>query len=194
MPSIIEYVLKERGAWPVVPPELAEAQRRLMPYPVMNLLDRIGSEEALEHVWDEASPVPGWTYHDLLAHIATGDWVCQGILRRVTAGESPDGFAQHLDLDETNARLVAERRDASISALAYEYVSTRWETFDLMSRLTPEALRETVIDWDHRNSSRPEWGKLSLQEYLDGFWRHEDTHRGQLETALARREGPGGRA
>ena len=188
MPSIVELVLKERGAWPPVPPALADAQRRMMPYPVMNLLDRIGSEEALEDVWAEPSPVPGWTYHDLLAHIASGDWVCQGVLRTVLAGGSLDAFVAGLDLDARNAALVAERRDASVATLAHEYVSMRWETFHLMSRLPPEALRETVIPWDGRNAARPDRERQTLQEYLEGFWRHDAHHAAQLETALARRE------
>ena len=190
MPSIIELVLKERGAWPPVPPALAEAQRRMMPYRVMNLLDRIGSEEALADIWEQPSPAPGWTYHDLLAHLATGDWVCQGILRAVLAGETLEAFLTELDLDAGNAALVAERRDASVAALAREYVAMRWETFQLMSRLAPETLRETVIPWRGRNATPPEWERQTLQEYLDGFWRHDDHHAGQLETALARGQGP----
>jgi hypothetical protein len=191
VPSIIEYVLKERGAWPAVPPQLSQAQQRMMPYPVMNVLDLIGSEERLEDVWEKPGPVPDRTYHDLLAHIATGDWVCQGILRTVLEGGDLEVFVRNLDLDGTNARLVVERRDASISSLAYEYVSMRWETFALMSRLTPEQIAESEIPWRYRNPPVPGWDRQTLQEYLDGFWRHDALHLKQLETALALEATPG---
>ena len=34
-----------------------------------------------EGAWSRPSHDPGWSYRDLLTHLAVGDWVCQAVLR-----------------------------------------------------------------------------------------------------------------
>src|SRR6185295_6597691 len=56
--------------------------------------------------WERPSPLAGWTYRDLLAHIATGDWVLQMHLNHVIErGE----VAAWPDVDAGNAQRIAER-------------------------------------------------------------------------------------
>lgn len=72
-------------------------------------------------LWDQPSDVPGWTYQDILAHLAGGnDLVLQRLLRVVVAREPVDPMLLDADTDVENARGVAERRSWSLARLIAE--------------------------------------------------------------------------
>lgn len=125
----------------------------------------------LPDIWAWLSPLPGWTYKDLLAHCATGDWVCQTILRASIARERLD--LTFLDqLNETNARLVEERKGRSPEELIAELEAEGEETQELLSQLE-----------DAQDGLKPEGAPMSLGDYLRGFHNHDLDHLAQLKTA-----------
>jgi len=125
----------------------------------------------LPDIWGWLSPLPGWTYKDLLAHAATGDWVCQTILRASIARERLD--LTFLDqLNETNARLVEERKGRSPEELIAELEAEAEETQALLAQL------EVAHD-----GLKPEGAPMSLGDYLRGFHAHDLGHLAQLKTA-----------
>lgn len=127
-------------------------------------------------MWEAPSPDPGWSYRDLLAHIATGDWVLQQRLRGlIDDGRVPDA----IDVDAGNAQRVQERRVSTPAALVEEFLSMRHETMLLLAQLKPKHLRVTFeFPWEPRPNQH------TVLEFLRGFWRHDNFHREQLRSAM----------
>ena len=125
--------------------------------------------------WIRPSPLEGWTYKDLLAHLASNDDL-RYLLSSVIAGEraDPSRFVAGA-ADGLNARNVAERRDRTVEELITEFEAQEEATQDLLARLTE-------ADADRRQEDVP----LSLGEGLGwaepGF--HYREHLAQLRTAL----------
>jgi uncharacterized damage-inducible protein DinB len=151
--------------------------------PLQPAADALSVDEALYVIysvdpvcWERPSIVPDWTNRDLLAHIATGDWVLQTHLRNVIeqghAAEWPDVHAG-------NAVRLHDRRFTTTAALVEEYLSMRHETLLLLSQLKPKHLEQPIDLWW---KPRPEG--YSMLEYLLGFAEHERAHREQLRPAM----------
>lgn len=88
--------------------------------------------------WGESSPLDGWTYKDILAHLAgdTGK-LLPGVLRSVISAEPLDP-AILTGTEEINERDVAARRGRSVEELIAE-IEADGETLDeLFSQLTEE--------------------------------------------------------
>ena len=121
------------------------------------------------------SPLEGWTYRDLLAHLSTGDWVCQTILRSVVSNKPLDLAVINLDhINAGNARLLEERKGRSVEELIAEVEAEGEETQELLARLAPEHEQRTQ-----------EGAPMSLGQYLrDAFPAHDRDHLAQLRTAL----------
>ena len=84
--------------------------------------------------WPRPSPNSGWTYRDLLVHLAVGDWVCQTVLRAVVANERLDVAATFASVDAGNERLRQERASRSIEELIAEVEAEGEETQELLAR------------------------------------------------------------
>ena len=126
-------------------------------------------------VWATPSPLDGWTYKDLLAHLAVGDWVLQTVLRAVVAKEPVD-VKRVTDLDKINAenaRLLKERRGSSPEELIAEVEAEGVETRELLGGLTNQ-------DENLKQEDAP----VSLSQYLAGFPGHDREHLAHLRTAL----------
>lgn len=121
------------------------------------------------------SPLPEWSYKDLLAHLATGDWVCHVILRTIVANEVLDlGTVANLDwVAQGNAERLAERKERPAQELIAEVRSHSDETQELLAQLT---------DADEERTQ--EGAPMTLGQYLKGFPGHDRDHLAQLETAL----------
>jgi hypothetical protein len=126
--------------------------------------------------WERLSTVPDWTYRQLLAHIATGDWVLQGHLRHII--EHGD-VAAWPDVDAGNAELLAARVHSTERALTEEYLSMRHETMRLLAGLQPEHLGLRISFW-----WEPPPNEHSLLDYVLAFERHDRAHREQLRPAM----------
>lgn len=132
------------------------------------------AESTPDGAWEETSPLDPWTYKDLLAHLATGDWVCQSVLNMVVHGTEFDFQGP----DDGNARFVQERREMPVAELIAEVEAEGEETQELLSQLKDE----------HQGLTR-EGARMNLGDYLRGFPGHDEQHLAQLRTAQeARRE------
>ena len=121
--------------------------------------------------WMDASPNDGWTYKDLLAHLATGDWICQHLLRGLLETTSVPDWP---DADVGNAERVAARRRKSVSDLAEERARHRSETIGLIEQLRVEHL-ESPIDMPWFNVRG-----APFRVYLQSFPGHDIGHTREL--------------
>jgi uncharacterized protein (TIGR03083 family) len=131
------------------------------------------ARQLLPEQWSHPSPLEGWTYKDLLAHLATGDWVCQTVLTAVTTRTPLDPQVTDLDfVNEGNAQRIEERKEASVDELIAELEREGEKTETLLAQLT--------------NVHEPLKGDapMSLGDYLRGFPGHNQQHLHELKTAL----------
>jgi hypothetical protein len=127
--------------------------------------------------WGEASPYPGWTYKDLLAHLATGYTVRLGQLRGlVEKGE----LGAEPDADAANAENIARHRKSSPEALVEEMVRQRSEVRRLMGFLRPEHLEaRTAV---RRRGQPPQDG--SFLDALQHWHEHDLKHAADLSPIM----------
>lgn len=152
-------------------PDVSPAVRALAPGETLYVIYSVDPEQ-----WERPSPVPGWSYRQLLAHIATGDWVLQGHLRHIM---EHGRAAPWPDVDAGNAARLHERRLSPESALVEEYLSMRHETMRLLAQLQPEHLRLPIRFWWEPGSD-----ERTILDYVLAFDRHERGHREQLRPAM----------
>ncbi len=127
-----------------------------------------------DEAWTKASPLEGWSYKDLLAHLAGGDWMCQKGLRAVVANEWLDTSASAIaDYEGRNERFRREREGHSIEELVAEVEAEGEETQELLARLTE-------ADEEARQEDIP----ISEGDYLRAFPDHDQRHLKELRTAL----------
>ncbi len=126
--------------------------------------------------WERPSGVPGWSYRQLLAHIATGDWVLQAHLRQIIAHGSVGPWP---DIDAGNAERVGERRFSTHAVLVEEFLSMRHQTMLLLAELKPAHLRLPISFW-----WEPTPNEHRVLDYVLAFDRHESAHREQLRPAM----------
>lgn len=131
-----------------------------------------------DDAWDEESANPGWTYRDILAHVASNDLRVQARLRVLLDEGDPVHLEALRDTDGWNARAVRERRGRTVRRLVDELASNRYETLRLLSRLRPEHLALPITLADD--------GSTSMLEYIEMFSQHEAMHAGQLVPASRR--------
>ena len=123
--------------------------------------------------WTEPSPYPGWTYKDLLAHLATGYTVRLAHLHNLieTGRLGPDP-----DADAANAENIARHRESTPEALVQEMVRQRSEVRRLLALLRPEHLEvRTAV---RRRGQAPRDGPFldALQHYHE----HDLDHAAEL--------------
>ena len=136
-----------------------------------------------EDTWEEESGNQGWTYRDILAHVASNDLRIQTRLRTVIGDRDEAALEALNDFDSWNERAVEERRSRSVRQLVDELAANRHETFRLLSHVRPDQLSApiTMSDGSTRN----------VLEYIDGFTEHESVHAGQLVPASQARRWKG---
>ena len=126
-----------------------------------------------DEAWDEESP--GWTYRDILAHVASNDLRVQIRLRALLGDRDEAELEPLKEFDSWNERAVEERRGRSLLEFADELAATRHETFRLLSHVRPDQLSAPITMSDGST--------CSVLEYIDGFIEHESMHAGQLVPA-----------
>jgi uncharacterized damage-inducible protein DinB len=127
--------------------------------------------------WERPARGLGWTYRQLLAHIATGDWVLQGHLRHIIETGAVGAWP---DIEDGNAQRLQERRSLNDRTLTEEYLSMRHETLRLISQLKREHL-ELEIELPFRPKGEHPHTVLG---YVLGFDAHDRAHRDQLRPAM----------
>ena len=133
--------------------------------------------------WSDPSPYPGWTYRDLLAHLATGYTVRLAQLRRLLEkgqlGPEPDA-------DAANAENIARHRKSSPEAIVEEMVRQRSEVRRLMGLLRREHLEaRTAV---HRRGQAPQYD--SFLEALQHLHEHDLEHAADLAPIMRRPVAP----
>ena len=152
-------------------PEIVPAVEVLAPDAMLHVIYNIDPM-----YWERASAVPGWTYRQLLMHIATGDWVLQLHVHHLIDHGS---VAAWPDIAAGNAARLEERAHSTSQALTEEFLSMRHESMRLLSQLKPKHLAQTIeFSWESQPNSHP------VLEYLLGFSQHDETHREQLRRAM----------
>jgi hypothetical protein len=126
--------------------------------------------------WELASGNEGWTNRELLAHLATGDWVLQHHLRHILETGKVGAWP---DVAEGNADRTSERRWSTDRALIDEYLSMRHETMSLLSELKPEHLDLSIEFWWETPPNRH-----TILDYVLTFHKHEQRHCDQLRPAM----------
>ena len=125
-----------------------------------------------DDAWDEPSPHAGWTYREVLAHLAAND-LRAGIRLRAVLGEPDEAeLAALRDVRGWNQRSVEERRECPIDELMDELAALRYETLRCMSRLQEEHLSAKIAMSDELEASP--------LEYFDMIADHELRHGGDL--------------
>lgn len=152
-------------------PELQAAVDALSTDPVLYVAYSVDPTQ-----WEQRAPDLEWTFRELLAHIATGDWVLQHHLRHII---ETGRVADWPDVAAGNARLVAERRVSNDRALIEEYLSMRHETLRLIAALRPEHLRLEIAFW-----WQPPPNAHTVLDYLNAFHDHDGAHAAQLRPAM----------
>jgi hypothetical protein len=122
--------------------------------------------------WALPSPNSGWTYHDLLAHLADDtDKNPHAALRAIADGRDIDR-ALFEDIDSRNAKGVVERRSHSIARLIEEIERDGG---------TMQRLLASIRDEDEHRT-QPEL-RGTFGEFLrDGLAAHDALHLEQLRT------------
>ena len=96
------------------------------------------AHQMLPELWRTPSPLPGWSYQDVLAHLASSDASdFHLVLRAVIARERVDASLLS-EPDARNARNVEERRGRSVEELIAELEEAGEETQELLSRLSED--------------------------------------------------------
>jgi hypothetical protein len=128
-------------------------------------------------MWERPSPLPDWSFRQLLMHIATGDWVMQGQLRHIIEHDAVAPWPEAAAVG--NARRLDERRQSTDTALTEEFLSMRHETLLLFSQLKPKHLDlKLEFRWE------PAPNEHTVLDYLLFFEQHDRTHRDQLRPAM----------
>ena len=125
--------------------------------------------------WDRPSPNEGWTYRDLLGHVATRDARDMRLVLQAVITKTPLDPTQLRAEEEVpiNDRLLAGVRDQSIGQIARGIETDTEGMLDLLAKLGDE-------DEHLRQAEFP----MNLGEALKLMPQHQRNHMEQLRTAL----------
>jgi hypothetical protein len=155
-------------------PALEDSMRRLV-------RGRDGLLRAIYSVADDAwnepahSEAGGWTYKDVLAHVATNDLRPQARIRGVMGHWDEAEQAWILKTADWNEEHVSQRRDRSVRELIDEMQANRHDTLVLISQLKPQHLDTTVKFADGR--------EVHIRDYVGFLGEHDSMHAGELVPA-----------
>ncbi len=129
-----------------------------------------------DDAWEEGSEdCPGWTYHDLLAHVASNEARLQTRFRSATGKASQSDLDAVNDVDAWNRQRVEERRGRSLRELVDEFVEGRQGTLKVLAGLRPEHV--------HGKATVSGGEQVPLLEFMDRVAAHTSRHAGQLVPA-----------
>jgi hypothetical protein len=130
-----------------------------------------------DDAWGEQSrDVPGWTYHDILAHVSSNEVRRRTRVLAGTLGEVPaEELAAITDIDAWNRDRVEERRDWPFRRLVDEFVLGWHQIRETLSRLQPDHLDNDVTLGPNRT--------IKARDFLDRMSIHTSEHAAQLVPA-----------
>lgn len=127
--------------------------------------------------WGQSSPVEGWTYKDVVSHLAAGDVFHQIVISAVVDGGELDLRPVSGEREARTARILKERRGRTTHELIEEVESEGQETQNLLARLTDS--HEVVEVYTSRSTGAP----MSLAEFVRVFPMHDREHLAHLRSA-----------
>ncbi len=122
-------------------------------------------------MWNRPSPLSGWTYKDLLAHLAEPE--AQLAVLRAAVHDHPVDKDALGDLDTRNERRRQRYRDHTVDQLITAVQATGRELEDLLAQLTDSDEQRQLEDWP-----------MKLGDRLGNMTHHDLGHLPQLRTAL----------
>ena len=128
--------------------------------------------------WMTASPVPGWSYHDVLAHLAEGDVSLQHSIRTVAEGGNTDFRQWNNGREDRIAGGLARGAGLTAEQLISRVLADGEETQRLLGRLGDQHEKLQVI------TSRTNPEPISLATHL-GQYHHDEEHLEHLRPAVA---------
>ncbi|MDO8614889.1 MAG: maleylpyruvate isomerase N-terminal domain-containing protein [Dehalococcoidia bacterium] len=133
-----------------------------------------------DDAWDEEAPAcPGWTYGDILAHVAANETRLQVRLRAARGEASRAELDAVNDVDAWNHAAVTARRGRSPAALAGEFLAGRHATLQELAGFRPPQLSGTV--------ALAGGEEVPVLDFIDRISRHTSVHAGQLVPASSAR-------
>ncbi len=112
----------------------------------------------------------GWTYKDLLAHVAAWEEEAARSLRALTAGAAPPSYDDDAAVDAFNARAIEERRLVGPEAILDELASAHRALVALVRSMPDEVL-----------------GDARSQRWIaNNTFAHYAEHRAELASSAAR--------
>lgn len=129
-----------------------------------------------EGMWQLPSPVAGWTYRDVLAHLAEGDAAIRLVIEAVLDGADTDMRPQNAQRENRNAAILQRGAIRTIDELISGALQDSEKTRLLLSGLNDD--HETVLVITSR--SRPE--PITLGACLASY-HHGEEHLAQLGAA-----------
>ncbi len=128
--------------------------------------------------WDEPSSYPGWSYKDLLVHLATGYTVrldqLHSLLQTGALGPEPE-------VDSVIAGHIERHRRSPPEAVVEEMVRQRSEVRRLLGLLRPEHLEARAVI-QHPREQPPREGPFL--EALEHYHEHDLEHAADLAPAM----------
>ncbi|HVP04095.1 MAG TPA: maleylpyruvate isomerase N-terminal domain-containing protein [Dehalococcoidia bacterium] len=154
-------------------PEIEEYMRQLV-RSQDGLLRAIYS--VADDAWAQESQAdPGWTYHDIVAHLSSNEARRRTRLLSALGEAKPEQLAAINDVDEWNSAAVAERREWPLRRLVDELVLGWHQIQQLLTRFRAEHLSAPVTLGGGQT--------IPVSEFLTRMSSHTSRHAGQLVPA-----------
>ena len=133
-----------------------------------------------DDAWEEPSSLPGWSYHDILAHLASNEKRRAARLRAAAGAKNEEDAALAAvdDADAWNEEQVKARRGLPVRSLVDEFVEGWYEVRQALAAMRPEHLDNPLP------IGRGE--TIPVREFLDRMSAHTQRHAGQLTPASRR--------
>jgi hypothetical protein len=122
----------------------------------------------------DARPIPGeWSVREVVHHMADGEIIAAGRLRRMLAEDVPAMPGYDAGRFASDMNYEALPMDAALSAFA----ALRAYSANLIDNLTPEQWQRTGI--------HSEYGEQSVERWVEGNGNHVESHVGQIREIRA---------
>lgn len=127
-----------------------------------------------ESDWQSSGVVGIWSVKDIVAHLASFEWVLVDVLNTFLAG-GPTPYLDKFGQESFNEEEVALRRDKTPAQVLDEYKASQAQTMSLAARIPAETFRQV--------GTLPWYGsKYSLDDFIVyRYYGHKREHCAQID-------------